>query len=140
MSLALFDILTGRFLDGRAVAAVPVAEATVVSIRDNLERILAHRGAPLAHRQRGLPDLAEIFQGLPYSLARLVSGVQEAVADGEPRLTQLTVHPAPGGTTGPCLELDLAGRAASRLLRFRLAFQGGQPVAVRILAVRNDHA
>ena len=140
MPLALFDILTGRFRDGRRVGTAAPGETAALSIRDHLERLLNLREAPLSGRVRQLPDLGEIFQGLPYSLATLVAAVQETVSEGEPRLRQPTVRPISGESAGPCLALELAGRVQGHQLRFRVAFQGGMTVTVKILATRDDHA
>lgn len=140
MSLALFDILTGRLRDGRSIRDLSPGEGTLLSIRGNLEAILNARRQPLPHLSTGLPDLGEIYQGLPYSFSRLVAAVQETVAAGEPRLSQVFVRPCPDGTTGPRLALEITGRCGGELLRFRALFQGGKPVEVAVISGGEFHA
>lgn len=140
MSLALFDILTGRFRDGRSVRDLSPGEGALLSIRGNLEGILNARRQPLPHLATGLPDLGEIYQGLPYSFSRLVAAVQETVAAGEPRLSQVLVRPCADGASGPRLALEIAGRSGGGFIRFRALFQGGKPVEVTVISGGDSHA
>lgn len=140
MSLALFDILTGRLRDGRSIRDLSPGEGTLLSIRGNLEGILNARRQPLPHLAMGLPDLGEIYQGLPYSFARLVAAVQETVAAGEPRLSHVSVRPCPEGVAGPRLSLEIAGSAGGEVLRFRALFQGGRAVEVAVISGGDYHA
>ena len=130
MSLALFDILTGRFRDGRSVRDVSPEEAALLSLRDNLERILSARRQILPHLAVGIPDLGEIYQELPYSLERFALAVGETIAAGEPRLSEVQVRPCPEGKEGPRLALLISGKAHGMFLRFRALFQGGCPAEV----------
>lgn len=140
MSLALFDILTGRLRDGHSVRDLSPGEGTLLSIRGNLEAVLNARRQPLPHLATGLPDLGEIYQGLPYTFSRLVASVQETVAAGEPRLSHVCVRSCQDGAVGPRLALEVAGRCGGEILRFRALFQGGKPVEVTVLSGGESHA
>lgn len=119
MAHTLFEILTGPPHHGRA------SEADLpLSIRDYLQRLLNARRQTLPHLPHyGMPDVAAIFEALPYSLDGLVLAVRQCIEAFESRLTQVQVRalPSPAGTGR--LRLEILGRTrCGQTPRFQASF------------------
>lgn len=92
MNQDLFETLTGTFLDGTAIDAVPVHERIIWSIRDNLTRLFTARAGLLPHLpDYGLPDITEIYRQMPYGILRLKAAMEATIAEYEPRLKNVQV-------------------------------------------------
>lgn len=92
MNQDLFETLTGAFLDGTPIDAVPVHERIIWSIRDNLTRLFASRAGLLPHLpDYGLPDITEIYRQMPYGIPKLKEAMETAIAEYEPRLKNARV-------------------------------------------------
>ncbi len=93
MNASLYDVLRGRFGDGRRVEAVPPEARREVSIVSNLDRLLNTRQGALAHLPAyGLPDLCEVYRDMPGSVVQLKRAVEAAVEAFEPRLRRVRVE------------------------------------------------
>lgn len=111
MAHTLFEVLTGHYQNGQAVGARPAEADLLLSIGDYLQRLLNARRETLPHLPHyGLPDVAAMFEALPYSLDALVLAVRQCIEAFECRLTQVQVRPllAPPGSGR--LRLEISGR------------------------------
>jgi len=104
MNQDLLETLTGTFLDGTPLDAVPAEERIIWSIRDNLTRLFTSRAGLLPHLpDYGLPDITEIYRQMPYGIPRLTEAMLNAIKKYEPRLKNVRViyiQPAtPDGST-----------------------------------------
>lgn len=78
---SLFDIL---------VALQPLDDLS--SIREHLTRLLnARRGSLMHLPDYGLPDIGEVYQGLPYSLLQLKRAIAILIERYEPRLKRVKI-------------------------------------------------
>lgn len=92
MNQDLFETLTGTFLDGTPIDAVPPGERIIWSIRDNLTRIFSSRAGLLPHLpDYGLPDITEIYRQMPYAIPKLKEAIEATIAEYEPRLKNVRV-------------------------------------------------
>ena len=110
MHHTLFEIMTGRYADGTEVPAQVDVGTVSNSIRDHLGRLLNARQGTLKHLpDYGLPDIAQIFHGLPYSVDELVDAIREGILRYEPRLRQVQVRNAPLTKGDAILRLEVIG-------------------------------
>jgi type VI secretion system protein len=81
MKPALFDILTNNYKN-------PEFD----SIKAHLDRLLNARTGSLQHMpDYGLPDVTELYQDLPYSVATLTKAMETAIAKYEMRLQNVKI-------------------------------------------------
>ncbi|ALC17973.1 type VI secretion system needle hub protein TssE [Desulfuromonas soudanensis] len=134
MSRALYEILAGRYRDGRPLAEVYPAEALLASIRDHIERLLSARRRTLVHLpDYGLPDMDAIYEALPYSIDSLVAEVRKCIERFEPRLSRSQVSYRPLSDAKNRLHLDISGVVASgAVVRLQAIFVCGGATTVSI--------
>ncbi len=66
----------------------------IESIKTHLSDLLNSRSGCLdAYRDHGLPDLCQIYQGLPYTLNHLMQSIKHTIEKYEPRLQDITITP-----------------------------------------------
>lgn len=71
---SLYDILYGNFAGGLDLNTVSETDQVILSVLDNMQRILNCRAGTLAHLpDYGLPDMTAILQGMPASAHQLMS-------------------------------------------------------------------
>ncbi|OCG16480.1 hypothetical protein A9G28_12060 [Gilliamella sp. Fer1-1] len=93
MGASLYDQLYGYFQSGIAVDDVAENEQTIISVMDNIERILNSRAGAIKHLpDYGLPDMSTIFQALPSSAYVLMRAIEQALLKYEPRLASIEVN------------------------------------------------
>ena len=93
MSASLYDILYGYFESGIAIEDVSEKEQTVISVMDNIERILNSRAGAIMHLpDYGLPDMSTIFQALPSSAYVLMRAIEQTLLTYEPRLHAININ------------------------------------------------
>lgn len=93
MSASLYDILYGYFQSGIPIDDVPENEQTIISVMDNIERILNSRAGAVKHMpDYGLPDMSTIFQALPSSAYILMRAIEQTLLKYEPRLSSIDIH------------------------------------------------
>jgi type VI secretion system protein len=79
-----------------------------LSIVDHLTRLLNSRRGALAHLpEHGLPDIAQVYQGLPYSVDELVESIRRTIARFEPRLNRVDVRYEPVDKGNCVLQLEI---------------------------------
>lgn len=92
MSASLYDMLYGYFESGIAIDDVAENEQTIISVMDNIERILNSRAGSLKHLpDYGLPDMTTIFQALPSSAYILMRAIEKTLLTYEPRLASIDI-------------------------------------------------
>ncbi|MGC3962156.1 MAG: type VI secretion system baseplate subunit TssE [Rhodocyclaceae bacterium] len=94
---SLYEMLTGHFADGAPADAFDEKTQTIVSVMDNIQRILNSRAGSLAHLpDYGLPDLTSIYRELPASAHRLKHTIERTLLRYEPRIQgiEIELHPA----------------------------------------------
>lgn len=93
MSLTVFDILTTNLSNESSGELKSSEEELYLSIRDHLQRLLNSRRGSLTHLPHyGMPDIAAMYLGLPYSGDRIIACIRQCVTDFEPRLGQPLVR------------------------------------------------
>ncbi|MBZ7829174.1 type VI secretion system baseplate subunit TssE [Raoultella planticola] len=89
---SLYEILTGHFTGGLAVNQVSEENQVILSVLDNMLRVLNCRAGTLAHLpDYGLPDMTRILQGMPGSAHELMATLSAVLLKYEPRLKKITV-------------------------------------------------
>ena len=85
-------MLTGHFTGGLAVNQVSEENQVILSVLDNMLRVLNCRAGTLAHLpDYGLPDMTRILQGMPGSAHELMATLSAVLLKYEPRLKKITV-------------------------------------------------
>ena len=93
MSASLYDILYGYFESGIPIDDVAENEQTVISVMDNIERILNSRAGTIKHMpDYGLPDMSTIFQALPSSAYILMRAIEHTLLTYEPRISSININ------------------------------------------------
>lgn len=89
---SLYEILTGNFTGGLDLHQVSEQNQVILSVLDNMQRILNCRAGTLAHLpDYGLPDMTKILQGMPGTAHQLLKTFSEVLLKYEPRLKSITV-------------------------------------------------
>lgn len=110
MHHTLFEIMTGRYADGTPLPQGVDLGTVSNSIRDHLGRLLNARQGNLRHLpDYGLPDITQIYHGLPYSVDELVASIRDGILRYEPRLCQVEVNPLPRARGDAILRLEVIG-------------------------------
>jgi type VI secretion system protein len=111
MEQGLFESLTGTFLDGTPVDAVPKQGRRVLSVMDHLKRMFnSRRGSTATEGDYGLPDISEIYRNMPDGIDWLRSAIRETVERFEPRLEKVDVQPREPADGSGRLEFILSAR------------------------------
>lgn len=89
---SLYDMLYGNFTGGLDLPLVSEENQVMLSVLDNLQRILNARAGTLAHLpDYGLPDMSKILQGMPGTAHQLMTTLSEVLLKYEPRLKSISV-------------------------------------------------
>ncbi|MGV8916503.1 MAG: type VI secretion system baseplate subunit TssE [Pseudomonas sp.] len=131
---SLHEMLTQHFDGGLKIDHVDEASQRVISVLDNVQRILNSRAGQLAHLpDYGLPDMSEILQGLPATAHRLSVTLEHTLLRFEPRLKRMTVTLLPETVSARlryALDAELRGVG---MVRFGTEFVAQGKVLVRHL-------
>ena len=124
MKQALFENLTGHFLDGRPVDSVPAQSRGIMSIMDHLNRLFNTRKGSLPHlKDYGLPDISEIYRKMPHGIEELQKAIKRTVEKYEPRLRKVKVTERETDPKDFKLVFILSGELAEGgLVRFQTTF------------------
>lgn len=91
-SPSLYEILTGNFTGDLPLEVVNEEDQVILSVLDNIQRILNARAGTLSHLpDYGLPDLTKILQGMPGTAHELYDTLAGVLLKYEPRLQSLNV-------------------------------------------------
>ncbi|WP_292992007.1 type VI secretion system baseplate subunit TssE [Pantoea sp.] len=89
---SLYEMLTGHFTGGLPLQQVSEQNQVILSVLDNMQRILNCRAGTLAHLpDYGLPDMTKILQGMPGTAHELMGTLSEVLLKYEPRLKKIAV-------------------------------------------------
>lgn len=89
---SLYEMLYGNFAGGTALDQVSEKTQVILSVLDNMQRILNCRAGTLAHLpDYGLPDMTKILQGMPGTAHELMSILSTVLLKYEPRLKKVKV-------------------------------------------------
>lgn len=89
---SLYDTLYGSVAGGLELHHLSQEEQLILSVLDNLQRILNCRAGTLTHLpDYGLPDMTKILQGMPGTAHQLIAILSEVLLKYEPRLKRLDV-------------------------------------------------
>lgn len=87
---SLYEMLTGNFTGGLDLHQVSEQNQVILSVLDNMQRILNCRAGTLAHLpDYGLPDMTKILQGMPGTAHELMGILSAVLLKYEPRLKKL---------------------------------------------------
>ncbi|WP_241609545.1 type VI secretion system baseplate subunit TssE [Rosenbergiella australiborealis] len=91
-SPSLYEMLYGNFVGGLDLHQVNEQNQMILSVLDNMQRILNCRVGTLAHLpDYGLPDMTKILQGMPGTAHQLLKTFSEVLLKYEPRLKSINV-------------------------------------------------
>lgn len=89
---SLYEVLYNNFTGGLDLHQVSEQNQTILSVLDNMQRILNCRAATLKHLpDYGLPDMTKILQGMPGTAHELMGILSALLLKYEPRLKKITV-------------------------------------------------
>lgn len=89
---SLYEMLYGNFTGGLELHQVNEQNQVILSVLDNMQRILNCRAGTLKHLpDYGLPDMTKILQGMPGTAHQLLQTFSEVLLKYEPRLKKITV-------------------------------------------------
>ena len=89
---SLYEMLAGNFTGGLELNGVSEQNQVILSVLDNMQRILNCRAGTLAHLpDYGLPDMTKILQGMPGTAHQLMTTLSEVLLKYEPRLRRIDV-------------------------------------------------
>ncbi|MEB7742103.1 type VI secretion system baseplate subunit TssE [Escherichia coli] len=89
---SLYEILTGHFTGGLSLSQVDEENQVILSVLDNMQRILNTRAGSLKHLpDYGLPDMTTILQGMPGTAHQLMRVLSDVLLKYEPRLKRVDV-------------------------------------------------
>lgn len=120
---SLYEMLTGNFASGLNIHQVSEQEQLMLSVLDNVQRILNTRAGTLTHLpDYGLPDMSKIIHGLPGTAHSLMGILSNTLLKYEPRIKKVKLALLPAeqfGSLRYALEVELY---ASGLVRFGTEF------------------
>ncbi|HFE3555046.1 TPA: type VI secretion system baseplate subunit TssE [Enterobacter hormaechei] len=89
---SLYEMLSGNFSGGLSLSQVSEQNQVILSVLDNMQRILNSRAGTLAHLpDYGLPDMTKILQGMPGTAHELITMLSAVLLKYEPRLSKINV-------------------------------------------------
>ena len=89
---SLYEMLSGNFSGGLNLNQVSEQNQVILSVLDNMQRILNCRAGTLAHLpDYGLPDMTKILQGMPGTAHQLITTLSAILLKYEPRLSRIYV-------------------------------------------------
>ena len=89
---SLYEMLSGNFSGGLNLNQVSEQNQVILSVLDNMQRILNCRAGTLAHLpDYGMPDMTKILQGMPCTAHQLITTLSAILLKYEPRLSRINV-------------------------------------------------
>ncbi|MEN4795178.1 type VI secretion system baseplate subunit TssE [Pantoea agglomerans] len=89
---SLYEMLSGNFSGGLSLHKVSEQNQVILSVLDNMQRILNCRAGTLAHLpDYGLPDMTKTLQGMPGTAHQLLKTFSDVLLKYEPRLKNINV-------------------------------------------------
>lgn len=89
---SLYEMLTGNFNGGLSLHHLSEENQAILSVLDNMQRILNCRAGTLTHLpDLGLPDMTKILEGMPGTAHELTGTLSAVLLKYEPRLKKIAV-------------------------------------------------
>lgn len=89
---SLYEMLSGNFSGGLSLNQVSEQNQVILSVLDNMQRVINCRAGTLAHLpDYGLPDMTKILQGMPGTAHQLITTLSAVLLKYEPRLSRINV-------------------------------------------------
>ncbi|EKK5548554.1 type VI secretion system baseplate subunit TssE [Enterobacter hormaechei] len=89
---SLYEMLSGNFSGGLSLNQVSEQNQVILSVLDNMQRVLNCRAGTLAHLpDYGLPDMTKILQGMTGTAHQLITTLSAILLKYEPRLSRINV-------------------------------------------------
>lgn len=89
---SLYEMLAGNVSGDLCLHEVNEQNQVILSVLDNMQRILNCRAGALAHLpDYGLPDMTKVLQGMPGTAHQLMSILSQVLMKYEPRLKKVSV-------------------------------------------------
>ncbi|MNB69168.1 Lysozyme [compost metagenome] len=131
---SLYEALYGNFTGGLDLHQVSEQNQVILSVLDNMQRILNCRAGALAHLpDYGLPDMTKILQGMPGTAHELMGKLSLVLLKYEPRLKRIDVVLLPQTMPGElayAIDVELKGIG---LVRYGTEFMPEGRVLIRHL-------
>nr|WP_183270280.1 type VI secretion system baseplate subunit TssE [Buttiauxella sp. A111] len=131
---SVYEMLTGNFAGGLELRDISEENQVIMSVLDNMQRILNCRAGSLSHLpDYGLPDMSKILQGMPGTAHSLLTMLSGTLLKYEPRLKSLNVILLPQSEPGHleyAIDAELKGVG---LVRYGTAFMPEGRVLMRHL-------
>lgn len=131
---SLYETLYGNFTGGIDLYQVSEQNQTIISVLDNMQRILNCRAGTLAHLpDYGLPDMTKILQGMPGTAHELMGALSAVLLKYEPRPKKIDVvllEQTIPGELRYAIDAELRGIG---LVRYGTAFMPEGRVLIRYL-------
>lgn len=131
---SVYEMLTGNFAGGLELRDISEENQVIMSVLDNMQRILNCRAGSLSHlSDYGLPDMSKILQGMPGTAHSLLTMLSGTLLKYEPRLKSLNVILLPQSEPGHleyAIDAELKGVG---LVRYGTAFMPEGRVLMRHL-------
>ena len=131
---SLYETLYGNFTGGIDLYQVSEQNQTIISVLDNMQRILNCRAGTLAHLpDYGRPDMTKILQGMPGTAHELMGALSAVLLKYEPRLKKIDVvllEQTIPGELRYAIDAELRGIG---LVRYGTAFMPEGRVLIRYL-------
>ncbi|MRT03042.1 type VI secretion system baseplate subunit TssE [Ewingella americana] len=133
-SSSLYEMLLGNFAGGLNLHQVSEQDQVILSVLDNMQRILNCRAGTLSHLpDYGLPDMSKILQGMPGTAHSLLTTLSHTLLKYEPRLKKIKVILLPQSAPGQ-LEYGIDAELKEfGLVHFGTAFMPEGRVLIRHL-------
>ncbi|MBU9818814.1 MULTISPECIES: type VI secretion system baseplate subunit TssE [Rahnella] len=135
---SLYEMLLGNFAGGLDLHHVSEKNQVILSVLDNMQRILNCRAGTLSHLpDYGLPDMSKILQGMPGTAHSLMNVLSETLLKYEPRVKRINVILLPQSRPG---QLEYAIDAELKefgLIRFGTEFMPEGRVLMRHMKQQN---
>ncbi|KQN64320.1 MULTISPECIES: type VI secretion system baseplate subunit TssE [unclassified Erwinia] len=129
---SIYETLFGNFAGGLDINQVSEQNQVILSVLDNMQRILSCRAGTLEHLpDYGLPDMTIILQGMPGTAHQLMTTLSDVLLRYEPRLSRIRVDMLPQVIPGELrytLDAELKGIG---LVRYGTEFQPEGRVLIR---------
>ncbi len=131
MHAGLYDILRGRFADGRPLESVPEDAQRVHSVISNLTGLFNSRRNSVEHlADFGLPDLGTLYRDMPESGQDLRKYIKDLVEKYEPRLSRVRVREEPVEASSMRVTIVVTGELDGRRVRLQTTFASDEVVHV----------
>ncbi|MDI2111751.1 type VI secretion system baseplate subunit TssE [Commensalibacter nepenthis] len=139
MNPSLYEMLTFNFTGELDLDQVNDKDQVILSVMNNIERILNCRAGSLAHLpDYGIPDMHSILQNLPGSAYNLMNIIQRVLLKYEPRLKSVNVDLTAEDKTG-CLYYTIEAHLHKvGLVRFGTEFAPEGRILINYLRQRQQ--